>query len=321
MRKFRIHSQREAIWYKWSRLGWSTHYLTPSHLFRPSLRGLVLRALHLRFLSMFMKSIILLGFLFTPLIRASPVGQTVIGGPPPGIYGTNFTRAGPVDQGRTSFPKEADKDLKGDTVLLQNLLAAEWIVQDLYACFPLIDDFNTNHLVMIATSKEWSILLRAYLRKLVLPTTRCLSWPRFTKMKMVTLLYSNQPFHLEPYVIHAVLHQYHAEIPIHRQNLQNVNTTLISRPLMYRWPIKQRLIWQLSLCKSHLSHYSSLMRAKNCCSIELGSMAYLTGLAQDSVTAGGLATIMGVISAETRHLTWANSGVLGIDPFVGPSDT
>jgi len=55
--------------------------------------------------------------------------------------------------------------------------------------------------------------------------------------------------------------------------------------------------------------------------IELGSMAYLTGLAQNSSTAAGLATIMGVISAETRHLTWVNSAVLAGDPFAGPSDT
>jgi hypothetical protein len=50
-------------------------------------------------------------------------------------------------------------------------------------------------------------------------------------------------------------------------------------------------------------------------------MAYRTGLAQDTTTASGLATIMGVISAETRHLTWVNSGTLAGDPFVGPSDT
>lgn len=50
-------------------------------------------------------------------------------------------------------------------------------------------------------------------------------------------------------------------------------------------------------------------------------MAYLTGLAQNSTTASGLSTIMGIISAETRHLTWVNSDVLQGDPFVGPSDT
>ena len=69
-------------------------------------------------------------------------------------------------------------------------------------------------------------------------------------------------------------------------------------------------------------------------------MAYLTGLAQSTETATGLATVMGIISAESkngfpldgnflllngcltaRHLTWANSAVLAGDPFVGPSDT
>ena len=61
--------------------------------------------------------------------------------------------------------------------------------------------------------------------------------------------------------------------------------------------------------------------ADPCCRIELGSMAYVTGLAQNSSTAAGLATIMGIISVETRHLTWVNSAVLSIDPFAGPSDT
>jgi len=68
-------------------------------------------------------------------------------------------------------------------------------------------------------------------------------------------------------------------------------------------------------------------------------MAYLTGLAQSTETATGLATVMGIISAESkngfrlitmsfrllivtaRHLTWANSALLAGDPFVGPSDT
>jgi hypothetical protein len=76
-----------------------------------------------------------------------------------------------------------------------------------------------------------------------------------------------------------------------------------------------------------------------CHRIELGSMAYLTGLAQSTETADGLATVMGIISAESkrafsfnpisccllvavaRHLTWVNSAVLAGDPFVGPSDT
>lgn len=75
----------------------------------------------------------LIGLLYiTSDTQASPVGQqAVIGGPPPGIYGRNFTKSGPVDQGQTVFPKEADKNLAGDDILFQNLLSAEWIVQDL----------------------------------------------------------------------------------------------------------------------------------------------------------------------------------------------
>ncbi|PWN91062.1 hypothetical protein FA10DRAFT_302238 [Acaromyces ingoldii] len=55
--------------------------------------------------------------------------------------------------------------------------------------------------------------------------------------------------------------------------------------------------------------------------IEIGSMAYLTGLAQQAESAETLATIMGTISAETRHLTFVNGQVLRIGSFVGPTDT
>ena len=77
-------------------------------------------------------SLTLVGLLFASVTRCSPLTQqTVVSGQPPGIYGTNFTKTGPIDQGQTTFPKEADKNLKGDEVLFQNLLAAEWIVDDL----------------------------------------------------------------------------------------------------------------------------------------------------------------------------------------------
>lgn len=69
-------------------------------------------------------------------------------------------------------------------------------------------------------------------------------------------------------------------------------------------------------------------------------MAYLTGLAQTTKTATGIAIVMGIISAESkdgflpthctqpsrlrvitaRHLAWVNSALLA-DPFAGPSDT
>ena len=79
---------------------------------------------------MFTIPLTLLGLLFPSVSWASPLTQ-IIGGPPPGIYGTNFTKSGPVDQGPTTFPKEADQNLSSDTILFQNLLSAEWIVQDL----------------------------------------------------------------------------------------------------------------------------------------------------------------------------------------------
>jgi hypothetical protein len=76
-------------------------------------------------------SLTLFGLLSAQIIHASPVTQSIIGGPPAGIYGTNFTKFGPVDQGPPNFPKQADQNLSGDAILFQNLLAAEWIVQDL----------------------------------------------------------------------------------------------------------------------------------------------------------------------------------------------
>lgn len=76
-------------------------------------------------------SLTLFALLSVSVIHCSPIDQAVIGGPPAGIYGTNFTRSGPVGQGTTTFPKEADNNVTGDDILFQNLLAAEWIVEDL----------------------------------------------------------------------------------------------------------------------------------------------------------------------------------------------
>jgi hypothetical protein len=80
--------------------------------------------------TMFTIALTLLGLLSASVSRASPLTQ-IIGGPPPGIYGTNFTKSGPVDQGPITFPKQADQHLSVDAILFQNLLSAEWIVQDL----------------------------------------------------------------------------------------------------------------------------------------------------------------------------------------------
>jgi hypothetical protein len=76
----------------------------------------------------------LLGAPFAPLVASVPISnsQTMLGGPPAGIYGTNFTKSGPVSQGNTTFPKQADKDVTNDDILFQNLLSAEWIVRDFY---------------------------------------------------------------------------------------------------------------------------------------------------------------------------------------------
>jgi hypothetical protein len=76
-------------------------------------------------------SLTLFALLSAAVICASPITQKIISGPPAGIYGTNFTKSGPVNQGPTTFPKQADQNLSVDTILFQNLLSAEWIVQDL----------------------------------------------------------------------------------------------------------------------------------------------------------------------------------------------
>ncbi|PWN36508.1 uncharacterized protein FA14DRAFT_175820 [Meira miltonrushii] len=55
--------------------------------------------------------------------------------------------------------------------------------------------------------------------------------------------------------------------------------------------------------------------------VEIGSMAYLTGLAHQAEEVETLYTIMGTISAETRHLTYVNGQVLNVGDFVGPTDT
>lgn len=79
---------------------------------------------------MFTIPLTLLGLLSASVSWASPLSH-IIGGPPPGIYGTNFTKWGPVDQGLVTFPKQDDQNLSVDAILFQNLLSAEWIVQDL----------------------------------------------------------------------------------------------------------------------------------------------------------------------------------------------
>lgn len=54
----------------------------------------------------------LLAVLATSFVAASPLKRsesatnqvTYGGGPPPGLYGTNYTKSGPTDPGTTSFP-------------------------------------------------------------------------------------------------------------------------------------------------------------------------------------------------------------------------
>jgi hypothetical protein len=197
--------------------------------------------------------------------RASPVTQTVIGGPPAGIYGTNFTKSGPVDQGQTTFPKQADKDLKGDDILFQNLLSAEWIVADFYQ--QGVEYFNQSVFTEAGFANE--------------------------TMSRLTEIYQNENGHLAIF--------------------ENAIPSGVTKPGKCQYD------YSFQLENTSVAQAQTYMRLVSV--IELGSMAYLTGLAQNSSTATGLATIMGAISAETRHLTWVNSAVLSGDPFVGPADT
>lgn len=55
--------------------------------------------------------------------------------------------------------------------------------------------------------------------------------------------------------------------------------------------------------------------------IEVASMAFLTGLVQQSAVNGNRAALLAVAEVETRHETWALIDVWNTDPFSGPSDT
>lgn len=208
----------------------------------------------------------ILGLLCIPFISASPLAQTIIGGPPAGIYGTNFTQFGPVDQGQTTFQKQADKNLSIDAVLFQNLLSAEWIVQDFYQ--QGVEYFNQSAFTEAGYANN--------------------------TLSRLTEILQNENGHL------AI---FEAAIP--------PGATKPGK-CQYDYGFKDSSLNSTQQAQLYMALVSA---------IELGSMAYLTGLAQSTDTATGLATVMGIISAETRHLTWVSSAILPDGPFIGPSDT
>ena len=55
--------------------------------------------------------------------------------------------------------------------------------------------------------------------------------------------------------------------------------------------------------------------------IEISSMAFLSGLVQQSNTHATSAALLAIAEIETRHETWGLIDIWGADPFAGPSDT
>ena len=55
--------------------------------------------------------------------------------------------------------------------------------------------------------------------------------------------------------------------------------------------------------------------------IEIGSMAFLSGLVQQSRTNATSAALLAISDVETRHVTWGLIDIWGADPFAGPSET
>jgi hypothetical protein len=56
-------------------------------------------------------------------------------------------------------------------------------------------------------------------------------------------------------------------------------------------------------------------------SIEVGSMAFLTGLVQQSNTAATSGALVAIAETESRHNAWSLIAVFNVDPFAGPADT
>ncbi|KAL2043683.1 hypothetical protein ABVK25_012539 [Lepraria finkii] len=55
--------------------------------------------------------------------------------------------------------------------------------------------------------------------------------------------------------------------------------------------------------------------------IEVSSMAFLTGLAQQAKTNATTSALVAIAETESRHETWALIDIWGEDPFAGPADT
>lgn len=55
--------------------------------------------------------------------------------------------------------------------------------------------------------------------------------------------------------------------------------------------------------------------------LEIASMAFLTGLAQQAQTDVTKGALTAIAETESRHNTWALMGIWGVNPFAGPADT
>lgn len=182
------------------------------------------------------------------------------------IYGKNATSYGPINYGQTTFPKPS-KQIKssGDQLLFQNLLAAEWIVDSMYAS-------GLQHF----TQSDFTAA----------------GYPNNTYAQLESV-YQNENGHLRLF-----------------ERAIDENVIKPGR-CNYSYGFEQ-----ISNKTEAAQIYMNIVSE-----VEIGSMAYLTGLAHQAEQVETLYTIMGTISAETRHLTYVNGQVLVVGNFVGPTDT
>lgn len=182
------------------------------------------------------------------------------------IYGKNATSYGPQTFGQTTFPLPSSPRISsGDQKLFQNLLAAEWIVDSMYASgleFFAPSDFTTA------------------------------GYPNNTYDQLKSV-YQNENGHLRIFE-------------------RAIESTII-KPGRCNYSFGFEHITNKTLA---VQVYMNIVSQ-----VEIGSMAYLTGLAHEAENVETLYTIMGTISAETRHLTFVNGQVLDVGDFVGPTDT
>lgn len=182
------------------------------------------------------------------------------------IYGNNATSYGPRNYGQSTFPSPSSPmKSSGDQLLFQNLLAAEWIVDSMYASG--LEFFTPTDFIQAG-------------------------YPNNTYNQLQSV-YENENGHLKLFE-------------------RAIDSNIIK-------PSRCNYSYGFEHIKNKTEAVQVYMAIVS--QVEIGSMAYLTGLAHQAEEVETLYTIMGTISAETRHLTFVNGQVLNVGDFVGPTDT